>query len=84
VFTVFRYTAFLFPFPPVFTHRCDLGPHVAVGDVSMRQQLGQLRGVLLEQINHHWVAPEGIRENHFTEKSDVVSHKNNWFWSLNL
>ena len=66
---------FSFPFPPVFTHRCDLGPHVAVGDVSMRQQLGQLRGVLLEEINHRWVAPEGIRENHFTEKSDVVSHK---------
>ena len=52
--------------------RCDLGPHVAIGDVSMCQQMGQLRE---EEDYHRWVAPEGIREKQFTEKSDVVSHQ---------
>lgn len=51
--------------------RIDAGNRIVVGDICMYLQLA-LRGAVSEEIYHRWMAPEGIRENRFTEKSDVV------------
>ena len=49
---------------------------MVVGDICMYLQMA-MKGRVSDLIYHRWMAPEGIKENMFTEKSDVVGLLNN-------